>query len=173
MQKMFTTQLLGLFNRIMDHEADSIEDGARLLAQASAGEGTIYIKGFDEMEGVISEAIHGQEPLQNVQPLPSVSELKTVDRVLLMTRFSDDQEAVQLAEKLEKKGISFVAISGIKKSEAKQLPDLADVHINTYVLKPLLPNEDGSRMGFPSLIAALYIYSSIKFVLDEILMEYK
>ena len=34
MLKMFTTQLSGLFNRIFDKEELSIEDGARLLAQA-------------------------------------------------------------------------------------------------------------------------------------------
>ncbi|MFS0613453.1 DUF2529 domain-containing protein [Lederbergia ruris] len=173
MQKMFTTQLSGLFNRIMDKEAYSIEDGARLLAQASAGEGDIYIKGFKEMEGVVIEAIHGQEALQNVQVLKDLTELKPIDRVILFTRFSDDHEAIELAEQLREKGISFVAASGVRKSDDKQLPDLADVHINTYVLKPLIPNEDGERVGFPALIAGLYIYTSVKFILDEILSEYE
>ncbi|KRG15857.1 hypothetical protein ACA30_04605 [Virgibacillus soli] len=172
MQKMFTTQLSGLFNRIMDKEAYSIEDGARLLAQASAGEGVIYIKGFGEMEGVVIEATHGQEALQNVQVLKDPTELKATDRVLLFTRFSDDQEANQLAEQLQENDIPFVAVSGIKKVDSQQLQDLADVHINTYVIKPLIPNEDGERVGFPSLLVGLYIYTSIKFVLDEILSEY-
>ncbi|GIN69766.1 hypothetical protein J14TS2_02410 [Bacillus sp. J14TS2] len=173
MQKMFTTQLLGLFTRIMDKEAYSIEDGARLLAQASAGEGVIYIKGFGEMEGVVLEAINGPEPLENVRVLKDVADLKPIDRVLLFTRFSDDHKANEFAKQLEEKGISFVAVSGVKKTTEHHLPDVADVHINTFVLKPLIPNEDGERVGFPTLIAGLYIYTCIKFILDEILTEYE
>lgn len=173
MQKMFTTQLTGLFKRIMDKEIFSIEDGARLLAQASAGEGVVYIKGFGEMEGVESEAIHGQEPLKNAQVLAGLSDLHSIDRVILFTRFSDDPEAIALAEKLREENIPFVAVSGIKQTESGQLSDLADVHINTSVIKPLIPNEDGERVGFPALMASLYIYTSLKFLLDEIMTDYE
>lgn len=52
MLKMFSTQLTGLFNRLQEKEDFSIEDGARLLAQAAAGEGTVYIFGIKEMQAV-------------------------------------------------------------------------------------------------------------------------
>ncbi|WP_062108425.1 DUF2529 domain-containing protein [Bacillus niameyensis] len=173
MQKMFTTQLMGLFKRIMDHEEYSIEDGARLLAQAAAGEGTIFIKGFDEMDGVTFEALEGAEPLKIARRLESVASIESVDRVLILTRYSDHEEAIKLAEELAEKGIPFVAISGNRDSEGKRITDLADVHIHTHLLKPLLPGDDGNRVGFPSLMAGLYIYSLLKFALEEILEDYE
>lgn len=62
MLKMFSTQLTGLFNRIQDKEEFSIEDGARLLAQAAVGDGSIYICGLKEMAAVEAEATEGAEP---------------------------------------------------------------------------------------------------------------
>lgn len=173
MQKMFTTQLAGLFKRIFEKEEFNIEDGARLLAQAPVGEGAIFIKGFKEMEGVLAEAIDGAEPLKSALRLESVDTLTNADRVLLITRFADDIEAISLGENLIEKNIPFVAIAGENKSEGRSLADLADVFIPTYIVKPLLPTEDGSRVGFPSLMAALYIYFSLKFSIEDILEEYE
>ena len=48
---------------MMEKEEFNIEDGARLLAQAAVGDGTIYIHGFGEMDGVTKEALEGVEPL--------------------------------------------------------------------------------------------------------------
>ncbi|MCJ8007901.1 DUF2529 domain-containing protein [Lederbergia wuyishanensis] len=173
MQKMFTTQLAGLFKRIFEKEEYNIEDGARVLAQALAGEGAIFIKGFKEMEGVLSEAIEGVEPLKGATRLESTDSLTHADRVLLITRFANDEDAISLGEKLVEKNISFVAIAGENKSEGKSLADLADVFIQTSLVKPLLPTEDGNRVGFPSLMAALYIYFSLKFSIEDILEEYE
>lgn len=170
MQKMFTTQLAGLFKRIMDNEEFSIEDGARLLAQALAGEGTIYLYGVGEMEGVVSEALQGAEPLSGARALTTDSELTHVDRVLLISRFADDEKAIQIATKLTEENIPFVAISSVRESE-NTLVELADVHIDLHLKKPLLPADDGSRVGYPSLIAALYVFRSMQFVLDEMVEE--
>jgi hypothetical protein len=173
MIKMFTTQLSGLFNRIADKEEFSIEDGARLLAQASVGEGSIFIKGFAEMESVTLEAVHGREPLQGAKVLAAVDDVAEADRVLLISRFSNDEEAVSLAKQLVDNGIPFAAISGTVSTEGDSLAELADIHIDTKLIKGMLPGEElGERVGFPSSMAALYIYFLIKFSLEEMLEEY-
>nr|WP_249315562.1 DUF2529 domain-containing protein [Bacillus sp. FJAT-49711] len=170
---MFTTQLTGLFKRIFEKEELNIEDGARALAQAPVGEGRIYIKGFKEMEGVVLEALEGAEPLKSACRFESVEMLTNADRVLLITRFANDEEALLLGENLVEQNIPFVVIAGDNKAEGKSLADLADVFIQTYLIKPLLPTEDGTRVGFPSLLAALYIYFSLKFTIEDILEEYE
>ncbi|WP_113930561.1 DUF2529 domain-containing protein [Bacillus sp. P14.5] len=173
MIKMFTTQLSGLFNRIADKEEFSIEDGARLLAQASVGEGSIYIKGFAEMDSVTLEALNGHEPLQGAKALVNMEDLTEADRVLLVSRFSTDEEAVSLAKQLVDKGVPFAAVSGVISAEGENLADLADIHIDTKLIKGMLPGEElGERVGFPSSMAALYIYFLIKFSLEEMLEEY-
>ena len=172
MLKMFSTQLTGLFMRIADKEEFQFEDGARLLAQAAVGHGAIYFKGFGEMRGVEFEAIEGAEPLESAKHLESIDNLTVADRVIILSRFSNDQEAILLGESLSKKGIPFVSVSGNKEEGNPCLATIADVHIDTRLIKPLLPGDDGNRVGFPSLMAALYIYYALKFIIDDILDDY-
>ncbi len=171
MLKMLSTQLTGLFLKIKEKEEIALEDGARLLAQAPVGEGKIYIKGFDEMEGVVHEALEGAEPLINAEALVQTDALIHTDRAIVFSRFSDSPEAVSLGRELTEKGVPFVSVSAIKGEPGEDLSDMADVHINTQVIRSILPSEDGSRVVFPSLIAALYIYHALKFSVDEILYE--
>jgi hypothetical protein len=163
---MFTTQLTGLFKRIEEKEEFSFEDGARLLAQGQ----NIYVVGFKEMKGVEFEALEGAEPLKGA--LTKVESATSADRVLLFTRHSDDQEAVELADKLVEKEIPFVAVSTSISEEGK-LEELADVYINLQLKKGLLPDDFGNRYGYPSSMAALYVYYGLKFTIDEILAEYE
>lgn len=175
MLKMFTTQLTGLFKKIAEDEEFTLEDGARLLAQAPAGDGFIYILGTAEMKAVAFEAINGAEPLRYSKIISDrlLTELTSSDRVLLLSRFSTDEEAVRVAFLLAEKGVPFVSVcSVLDKDEAGPLITLADVHIDLHLTKPLLPDEEGNRFGFPTAIAALYVYHALKFTIDEILSEY-
>ncbi|MGD7042960.1 DUF2529 domain-containing protein [Jeotgalibacillus proteolyticus] len=171
MLKMFTTQLSGLFSRLHGKEELLMEDAARLLAQAAVGEGTIYIKGFEEMQGVAEEALNGEEPMACALQLQNVEDLDGADRVLIITRRSTDEPALSLGKKLQDKQIPFTVISGVVKDAENDLTSLADVHLNTQLVKGMLPDEDGSRFGFPSLMAALYLYHGLKFSLDEMIIE--
>ncbi|KAB7707489.1 DUF2529 family protein [Bacillus aerolatus] len=171
MLKMFTTQLNGLFQRIADKEAYNIEDGARLLAQAMVGEGRIYIQGIQEMTAVEAEAMTGAEPLTHCQPFKTADEITESDRVLLVSRFTNDPEALAAASALQEKHIPFVAVAGAVSTEEVSLATLADVFIDTKLIKGLLPDETGGRTGFPSSIAALYIYFLLKLTIDEILQD--
>lgn len=172
MLKIFSTQLNGLYKKIIEKEEFNLEDAARLLTQATVGDGIIYIHGFGEMDGVSKEALHGMEPLLKAADYNSDITLSQEDRFLLFSRYSNDQEAVQLAQKLNGDGIPFVAVSTIVQTETDSLETLADVHINLQVERGLIPKEDGNRMGYPTLLVALFVYFGIKFTIEEILHEY-
>lgn len=172
MLKIFSTQLNGLFKKVMEKEEFTIEDAARLLAQAAISDGTIYIHGFHEMDGVTREALEGIEPLLKVSAYDSTATLTSADRFLLFSRYSNDQEAIQLAQKLHAEGVPFVAVSTVVLSEVESLEALADVHINLQVERGLIPKDDGNRTGYPSLLVALFVYTGIKFTIQEILQEY-
>lgn len=171
---MFSTQLSGLFKRLQDHEEFSIEDAARLLAQAPAGEGTIYIYGTNEMSAIPFEAVSGAEPLSGTAMLtPELAESITIaDRVLILARHSNDPEAVALAQQLIEKNFPFVAISTVIDGD-NGLHTLADVHIDLKLTKGMLPTETGERIGLPTSMAALFIYYGIKFTIEEIIAEYE
>jgi hypothetical protein len=175
MLKIFTTQLTGLFKRISEQEEFSLEDGARLLAQAPAGDGSIYIFGSKEMKAVEYEAMDGAEPLKGAKILvqSKIDQVTDADRALILSRFATDEEANDLASILHEKGIPFVSVSTILDEEADYpAVSLADVHIDLKLTKGLLPDELGNRFGLPASIAALFAYHGLKFAIDEMLSEY-
>lgn len=101
MLKIFSTQLSGYFSRVSQKEEMNIEDSARLLAQALVGEGFIYLHGANEMEGVVAEALFGAEPMKQAKRLfenGKEVEVTSADRVLLISRFSTDEEIVAIAK---------------------------------------------------------------------------
>ncbi len=175
MLKIFSTQLSGYFTRISQKEEMNIEDSARLLAQALVGDGIVYLHGTKEMEGVVSEALHGAEPLKQAKRLienGNQAEVTSADRVLLISRFSTDENIISLAKGLQEEGHSIVGISAIQNSEIS-LEQFTDVHIDTKLLKGLIPDDEGNRYGFPSLILSLFAYHGLKFTIDEIINEYE
>ncbi|WP_453992942.1 DUF2529 domain-containing protein [Bacillus nitroreducens] len=177
MLKIFTTQLQGQFKRIMEHEEMNMEDGARILAQSVISDGNIWVHGFGEMAAVTTEALFGAEPLQSAKPLLTDgkrNEIETVDSVLLITRFSTDEEAIKLAEELRSSGIQTVAISAKVKTEGERTLDkVVDIHIDSKLQKPLIPDEVGTRFGFPSVMTALYAYFGLKFTIKEMIEEFE
>ncbi|MGM9927011.1 MAG: DUF2529 family protein [Bacillus sp. (in: firmicutes)] len=174
MLKIFSTQLSGIFKKIADQEY-TIEDAARLLAQATVGDGHIYICGMNEMQGVLYEAIEGIEALPYFQQLPptaeAFSQLSTADRVIIITRYHNDQEAIDLAQRLYDQHIPFVALSTIQDEAQDGIQALADVHLDLHVKRGLVPTETGERTGFPSLLVALYAFHGISLTLKELLDE--
>lgn len=177
MLKIFTTQLQAQFKRIMDQEEMNMEDGARILAQSVISDGTIFVHGFGEMAAVATEALNGAEPLRSAKPLftdGKMNEISDVDSVLLVTRLSTDEKALTLAEDLRGKGIQIVAISAIVKTEFDHtLDNVVDIHIDSKLQKPLIPDDDGTRFGFPSVMTALYAYYGLKFTIKEMVEEFE
>nr|WP_046174708.1 DUF2529 family protein [Domibacillus indicus] len=171
MSKMFMTQLSGLLKRISEKEEFAIEDAGRLLSQSFLGEGSIYMKGFDEMAAIEIEALYGAEVLSSIKRWTEGAPLTEADRVLVAARFSDDPNALQLARQLQANGIPFAAIAS--KKEEPGIEELADVFIDLRLIKGLLPDDKGGRAGFPSSIAGLYVYFLIKMTIEEIAAEYE
>ena len=174
MLKMFSTQVLGVFNRLQSQEELMMEDSARLLAQAIVGNGRVFIFATKEMKAVAYEATEGLEPLKNAYIWNAEhDEVFETDRFLIVTRHSTDKDAVEMGKQLAAKGIPFSAISTELSNGEESLVDLADVHIDLKLVKGLLPDENGNRFGYPASMAALFAYYGIKFIIDEILMEYE
>ncbi len=176
MLKIFTTQLSGYFKRIEEKEEFNIEDAARLLSQAIVGDGNVYVYGAREMKSVMFEALESEEPLQGAKPLLTMENLDNVtpaDRVLLVSRFSDDQESIIIAKKLAEKSIPLVGMSALRASEDETLDQVVDVHIDTKLTKPLIPDDEGNRYGFPAVMTSLYAYYAVSLTIKEIISEYE
>ncbi len=167
MLKMFTTQVSGLLKRIEEKEEYAFEDGARLLAQ-----GPIYIFATKEMKAVEYEALEGAEPFKDVKVFNGTKELTDADRMLIFTRYSTDETALEVARQLQEKAIPFVAVTS-SVPEGEKLLELADVVIDLRLTKGLLPDDEGNRYGYPSSMAALFVYYGLKFTIEEILAEYE
>ncbi|MBD1379690.1 DUF2529 domain-containing protein [Metabacillus arenae] len=173
MLKIFTTQLIGHLNRIQEKEEYSLEDGARLLAQAAVGDGDIYLYGAGELEAILIEAIKSSEPFPHAKKLIDPSEVRAEDRVLLFSHHSNDEKAIELAKQLSKNGIQIVGVSAALQSEEQGLADICDVHIDSKLKNGLIPHEDGSRYGFPAIMTSLYVYYALHLTINEILNEYE
>ncbi|KFZ42372.1 DUF2529 domain-containing protein [Anoxybacillus flavithermus] len=172
MLKILSTQLTGVFQRISAQEEQQFEDAARLLAQAVISNGTIFIYGINEMEAVVAEALHGAEKLPNVKQF-NMKEVTTADRVLIVSRFCTDEEAIRIAKQLHEQNIWTIGMSSIAEDTKPSLVDYVDVHIDLCLKQPLVPTEDGTRVGFPAAIAALFAYHSLALMTQEIVAEYE
>ncbi len=171
MSKILTTQLTGLLQRINQKEEDSIEDTARLLAQAAIGQGNIYFACFGEMEGVALNAISSADPMCKVLRLTSDTILTDVDRVCIFTRSANDLQALALANKLNEDFIPFAAVASEPANEDNPLSELAYTYISLHVKGGILPHPTklGERIVMPHLMAALFIYEAIKLQYDEMI----
>ncbi|WP_400244081.1 DUF2529 domain-containing protein [Niallia sp. JL1B1071] len=174
MLKMFSTQLSGLFKRLLEKEEEAIEDSSRLLAQAIVSDGKVYFYATNEMAGVIREATRGMEPMPSAEEWTSSSLdlITSNDRFILFSRTNDEEEINSFAKTLYDAQIPFVSVCSITNTGIKSMLDFADVAIDLKLSKGLLPDDEGNRYGYPSLIAALFVYHGIKFTTDEILKEY-
>lgn len=160
--KMLTTQLAGLFQRISQQE-ESIEETARLLAQAAIGEGTIFLAAFGEMKAVLPVALEGAEPLQKAVEWTSQSIVMPEDRVWILAR---NDEADELIGRLNDAHLPFAVLFG----EAREGIE-ADAAVSLGIRKGLIPLDDGSRSVHPYAIGALYVFHAVKLAIDEMLAE--
>ncbi|WP_172371325.1 DUF2529 family protein [Sporosarcina jiandibaonis] len=168
--KMLTTQISGLLQRIIGNNEDSIEETARLLAQATIGEGQVILACFGEMKAVQLVATEGVDKLVGAVTYKPGMKIGSEDRVWIFTRSSRDEEALSLARTLADEFIPFAAVSS-QNAEDNELAELAMTYISTGLTRGLLPGEDGNRIVEPQALAALFIYEAVKISYDEMVSE--
>ncbi|MBM7551790.1 DUF2529 family protein [Thalassobacillus pellis] len=171
MLKMLTTQLTGKFQQIQEKEEFAIEDAARALAQAIVGDGKIYVKGFGEMKALEAEMLKGKETLPKCFRYKEDVTLSDIDRIIIASRFTDDEDAIVLTEKAQEQGAQVISLSAADDSDDPSKQQ-ADFHIDTKVTDSLLPF-DMERICFPAVLTMLYAYYGIFVTVKEILSEYE
>lgn len=169
--KILTTQIGGLLGRIAANGEESIEETARLLAQATIGEGRVILAGANEMEAVIATALYGVEPLQGAVRYEEGMEIGSADRVWLFTRSSSDEWALELARTLADRFIPFAALAAEKPGEDNELENLAYTYVSTGLTRGLLPGDNGERIVQPHAMASLFVYEAVKLAYDEMLSD--
>lgn len=167
--KMLTTQLTGLFQRIATSEEENIEETARLLAQAAAREGTIYFATFGEMNSISVNAEHAVEKFPSMQTWSKDANITSADRVWIITRSCEDEDAISLAKTLSENFIPFSVTAAEPASDDNVLANLAYTYISLKIAKGLLPADDGSRIVLPYALSAMFVYEAVKMMLDEML----
>jgi len=171
--KILTTQLTGLLQRISQSEEEAIEETARLLAQASVGQGKVYFACFDGLEGVELNALKEAEPFYQLAKWTPDTPITDVDRVCIFTKSSQNEEAIALAKQLSEEFIPFAAVASEKAEEANSLSELAYTYISMKVRGGILPHPTklGERTLIPHMFAALFVYEAIKLSYDEIIFD--
>lgn len=166
---MITTQISGLLQRIASSEEENIEETARLLAQAAAREGFIYFAAFGEMESLTINAKYAAETFPSMKVWDENTVLTSADRVWIITRSCENEEALALAEKLSADFIPFSVVASEPANEENKLYSLAYTYISLKITKGLLPAENGDRIVFPHALSAMFVYEAVKMKLDEML----
>ncbi|HWL13331.1 MAG TPA: DUF2529 family protein [Ureibacillus sp.] len=173
MSKILSTQMSGLFQRIIQTEEEAIEETSRLLAQASIGQGNVYFACFDELQSIEANALHGSEPFFNLKSWSPEIPLTEADRLCIFTAKSNNPEALSLAKKLYDNFIPFSVVSSEPISDTNELSELAYTYISMKIRGGILPHPTnlGERVLIPYLMAALFIYEAIKLNYDEMISD--
>jgi uncharacterized phosphosugar-binding protein len=171
MLKIFSTQVSGLLKSISDKEEQSIEESSRLLAQSVLSEGTVYFKGFDEMGAIVSEALYGENKFRGGAEFKDENweGLLPVDSVVVASRLLNDESAAAFCKKIKETADCHVILIG---GREKDVDVPADIMIDTKAVRGLVPLDDGSRLGLPSGLTALFAYYALFLTTEEILEEY-
>ncbi|MBG9785175.1 DUF2529 family protein [Shouchella lehensis] len=169
MDKIYTTQLIGLLKKINDTQLDELENAARLLSQSIMANGTIYVKGIAELKALEYATTASYESLPNGE-IYSNQTLSSVDRFLLFSPDASDFETTKLLKDCSEAGVPVVLM--ITEDCICNEID-ADSVIELGLTKGLTPNEHGERIGHPGLIATLYMYNQLYLNTLDIVNELK
>ncbi|MGO1989610.1 DUF2529 family protein [Mammaliicoccus vitulinus] len=157
MLKIFNTQLNGIFSKI-DAQLEEIEIASQLLMQAANGEGSIFIKTFDEIDYFNDFMTKSNESLPHSKTLDHLDEVHTIDstdRVLLVGSFFT-AELNHWIQKLNDLDIDFVVIAN-KDKDHKSHENLMH-YIDLSTPRAIVPTADFSKIITPHIMALNYIY---------------
>ena len=167
---MLSTQVSGLLQRIVGNNEESIEETARLLAQATIGEGRIILSSYGDMDAVRLVAARGTGSFNKMIHYEEGLTIGTEDRVWILTHSAEDVPALDLANVLAEASIPF-AVVATENADNNELSDLATTYISTGLTRGLLPGDDGNRYVEPHALAALFIYEAVKISYDEMIED--
>jgi hypothetical protein len=170
MLQMLTTQLMKEFNKIKNDEWQQMEDVSRTLCNAIIGDGSIYWYGTQEMKALMAEIVDGKEPFPHSKLLGECAALSDLDRLVIATRFADDEGLVELIKGAQEQGAEVILLAAVK-SEDDVLVHLCDFHIDTKITEALVPFEDG-KIGFPSVMTMFFAYFCIYLTVKETLADF-
>ncbi|GAF16830.1 LOW QUALITY PROTEIN: hypothetical protein JCM19046_1293 [Bacillus sp. JCM 19046] len=169
MDKMYTTQLTGLFKKINETQVESFEDAGRLLAQALSADGTLYVKAFDPFGALELAVTAGSEPLPHSTILDN-QQLTSRDRVLLFLSDTSENQALALLELCQRSQTPTIVVAS---KQMDSIADACDVLLVTHATKGLVPDDKGNRIGHPGTIAALFLYNQLHLLVQDILTEFE
>ena len=167
MMKIFTTQTIGLLQKIEKEESFSIEETARLLAQSVMGDGgRVILYGVDELDSVVTRALLGEEPMTRAVRYEEGMTFEKTDRIFLIGRRADDPRLLTVAKELFDAFIPFGAMTASPRGEDNELEGLAYTYICTHTPDGYVPTDSGERVGRPHSLLATFIF-------EAILMQYR
>ena len=173
MLKIFSTQFNGVINKILNQKDEQIEDSARLLVQAITANGTIYLYCKDELNVLLTEAIHSLEPIPQVIRWDGImpTTIHPADRFIIAARSNEDERVIELAKAIQKEHGLAIGISSVTNKELAGLESIVDIHIDLHCKSGLVPDDNGHRVGNATSLAALFVLFGIRLSLNEILNE--
>ncbi|SDN41456.1 protein of unknown function [Fictibacillus solisalsi] len=175
MQKIFSTQLNGIFTKIQQESEYAIEDAARLLAQTLMSRGTVYFATKSEMKAIAAEGMNGPEAFPAAKELSDsdIPMLTSTDIVIAANGFLDDEGLPGLARKVKDQTETPVILITSLNEEGESQAVEWDAFIRLPLRGGLVPFENGERYGIPSAMAGLFAFHVICLTAKEILEEYE
>ncbi|MGL4819997.1 MAG: DUF2529 family protein, partial [Bacilli bacterium] len=161
-----TTQLIGALQYTEKDCATEIEFATRVLAQGIVNDGTLWVWSSSALLGIVPEVLDGENALPNTALLTDTSQISSVDRVLLITHSTSDEDFLHILTALPNNS-SVAIISG-----DELVGHSADACIVLTRNKGMLPLEDGERICSPFSILVLYVLLIIKAQLHETLEDF-
>ena len=169
MLKSYTTQLQHVFATIRNEE-EAIADSARLLAQALAGNGNIYVCAGKPFASLAETIVHNQDTPGRIHFIPwhKKEQATATDRLLVLTDGSETEEETDQLQQLLESNIPLVFL-GPNHPRLSFVEGMEEPIAITTPASPIAPDSDGSRRGYPTEIAIIYAYQAMIFeILDMI-----
>ncbi|UCZ53047.1 DUF2529 domain-containing protein [Bacillus shivajii] len=171
--KIFRTQLQNFINRTDEYE-EQFEDAARIIAQSIISDGDLWIYGESELEGIVSQAVSGVDPLPTIKVANTNTAFTHLDTLLVFSTDPASTGTKTIVEKGKKAGCEVIGVSShsSQSDQEQEWITLCNFHFSTGLSQGLVPTDDGNRIGTPHLLIALHIYYALYFTLQEYLEEY-
>ncbi len=174
MLKIFTTQLMGVFQNIQKENEWNLEEGSRLVCQTIVSDGHVYVYGSESLQStILTESLSGANSLPKSRPLlddhHEIHALSSFDTVLL---FSEelDESLFDVYSKIKPSGSNIIVISNQTDKKPSWINDV-DCFLNLGVKGPLVPTDNGKKIGNPIIFASLYMYMALYLNIVDILEE--